>query len=95
MKKKAAMIIAFLKKESIALFFSSMTIILLFAISAILSDWYYNTRNRIPNPVERGPDLGLGLFVASFSIGSLFVSIPISIAIHCYILSSKPMRKLK
>ncbi len=93
MNNKMIFLVMVLKKELIALFFSFITIILFIAVSAILSDWFYNIRNRIPNPAERGEDLGLGLFVASFSIGSLFVSIPISIVIHCCIFGLIQRRK--
>jgi hypothetical protein len=95
MIKKKLSLAVLIKKELIAFSASCITIISLVVLAAFLSDWLYNIGNGVQRPAERGEDLGLGLLVVSLSLSSLFVSIPISIIIHCCIFEHVPRRKLK
>lgn len=64
----------------------SMLIVGLVAVLAItISDHIYNIKHPIPDPVERGDDLGAGLIVVTGALGSLLISIPISVLVHIFV----------
>lgn len=73
-------------KNLILMLIISIGIITFFAaIFIYASDYIYNINHPIPNPTERGEDLGLGLIVIACAICSLFISIPFSLFINVYI----------
>lgn len=74
-----------LKNLILVLIISIGIIIFFAAIFIYASDYIYNINHPIPNPAERGEDLGLGLIVITCAIFSLFVSIPFSLFINIYI----------
>jgi uncharacterized membrane protein len=63
-------------------------------LSAGIADYVYNARHAIPNPVERGKDIGVGMVVVFSALASLVISVPVSFPLLRFLfkLISKTLR---
>ena len=63
-------------------------------LSAGIADYVYNARHAIPNPVERGEDIGVGMVVIFSALASLVISVPVSFPLLKFLfkLISKTLR---
>lgn len=61
-------------------------------LSAVASGYYYDMSHNITNPVERGDDLGAGLFVVHWATVAFLWSIPLFFFLYKIILK-KIIRK--
>lgn len=56
----------------------STTVVVGFTFSVgVAAGWYYDSHHAIPNPVERGDDLGIGLIVVAASSIAFVVAAPL------------------
>lgn len=70
--------------ELIVLAVSLAAVIVVAAIFVEVSGYFYDINHPIPDPVERGDDLGAGLVMVFSAFASLLISIPLTIFIHLY-----------
>lgn len=71
--------------EVISLLVSFVIIVFFAYISIFIVAESYNANHPIPNPVERGEDIGAGLMVVGGAIWSLAISIPAAVLVHFFV----------
>lgn len=77
--------VRFLILELGALFVSILLVGAVGMIAASIAGYFYDINHAISNPVARGDDMGSGLIMIVAALGSLLVSLPISVLIHIYV----------